>query len=133
MTYEVAFLPAYPIVAKVPHEAPVRGARWISNWFSFVTPSVQLKVIVERVAEDAERLVGSPAIGAAATLHISISEATFSRPPVTVFPESELVGVADAVIAERSSWALIDASCAEQRAIAPLTCGVAIEVPLYAS
>lgn len=56
---------------------------------------------------------------------------TFNRPPVTVFPLREAV----ATVLERMASLIVAADAPEcdaaYNAAAPVTCGVAIEVPLY--
>jgi len=57
--------------------------------------------------------------------------ATFRRPPVLVLPVSDAVGVAVPRIAALI-WAAVAPLCVDAyNAAAPVTCGVAIEVPLY--
>ena len=56
---------------------------------------------------------------------------TFRRPPVTVMPLSDAVGTALLRMALRICAAVAPLCVDAYSAAAPLTCGVAIEVPLY--
>lgn len=55
----------------------------------------------------------------------------FNLPPVTVRPASDAVGAAFERIAFRICSAVAFGNAEAYSAIAPVTCGVAIEVPLY--
>ncbi len=57
------------------------------------------------------------------------ARATFSRPPVTVFPAREGTGSTLERIRSFSACAFICGFAAASNATAPATCGVAIEVP----
>lgn len=56
---------------------------------------------------------------------------TFRRPPVAVMPLSEAVGTALLRMALRICAAVAPGFEAAYRAAPPVTCGVAIDVPLY--
>lgn len=56
--------------------------------------------------------------------------ATLSRPPVSTFPLSELVGTAELRMADLICAALAPVFTEAYKAQAPVTCGVAMDVPL---
>ncbi|CAB4714071.1 unannotated protein [freshwater metagenome] len=62
--------------------------------------------------------------------HEATNADTSSRPPVAVRPDSEVVAAAEDSNAERICFGVIVGFTEAQSAMAPVTCGVAIEVPL---
>jgi len=72
--------------------------------------------------------VGADGAGSAPPNHTP----RFNRPPVTVIPDIDGVGVdeADCRIAVRVCCAVVPGLSALYNAAAPVTCGVAIDVPL---
>ena len=60
-----------------------------------------------------------------------IAAATSNLPPLKVFPEREVVATADCNSASFSCCAVACGAAAAIKAKAPVTWGVAIDVPLY--
>ena len=90
----VAFAPALPIVAKLPQAPSVPGAAWISNPLSLLESLVQVRATDFVVTAPGARFPTDPSTGAVGGRHASTRLPTSSRPPVTVLPLRDDVGVA---------------------------------------
>ena len=114
-----------------PQLPPTTPARCTSWYDSPVVPSVQSRRIRESDSAVAPSPLGAPATGAVAGRHAPTRAPTSRRPPVAVMPSSDAVGAAVERMAARIWGAVMAGFIDAQRAAAPETCGVAIDVPLY--
>lgn len=86
-----------------------------------------LRVYPEVVIKKGPILADRPLLGTDEA--VAQNPLTFRRPPVTVLPAIEAVGTAEPRIAALIC-AAVEPACSEAyRAAAPVTCGVAMEVP----
>jgi hypothetical protein len=107
----------------------VFSARVITNELSLSDVSVQVSWICEWDMAFALKPDGGVG-GDVGSIGGVITVLKSNRPPVTVLPASEGVGIVESRIAYLISGAVASGWVEAYKAIAPVTCGVAIDVPL---
>ena len=95
-----------------------------------MAPSVHESATVVVPVGVAVSPLGAPVTGADAGRQYCIIAPMSRRPPLTVRPLRDAVGAAEATSALRMAAPVLVGSIEAHKAAAPVTCGVAMEVPL---